>query len=64
MDFTDDQLLVNMRAVLFALQAKKPEKVKGKYFRAAFLKSTMGPRWRLFVDDIDPKNHRSIWHFL
>lgn len=48
--FTDEQLLQNFKALMNALQEKKPAGLKGKYFIAGFLKSTMGPRWKLNIE--------------
>jgi large subunit ribosomal protein L1 len=47
--FTDDQLLQNFKSLMVALQDKKPVGLKGKYFVAGFIKSTMGPRWKLNI---------------
>lgn len=46
-DFTDEQLLINLRELMNALSDRKPASLKGKYFIEAFVKSTMGPRWRI-----------------
>lgn len=47
--FTDEALLQNFKSLMFALQQKKPQGLKGKYFVGAFIKSTMGPRWKLNI---------------
>lgn len=47
-----------------ALSDRRPATLKGKYFIEAFLKSTMGPRWRINLDDIDPKQNKTIWPLL
>lgn len=39
---------------------KKPAAIKGKYFLSAYMKSTMGPRWKLKIDLIDPKHRQYI----
>lgn len=44
-----------------SLVEKKPQGLKGKYFTGAYIKSTMGPRWRLNLDDIDPRTNKHIW---
>jgi hypothetical protein len=44
-----------------ALSDRRPPTLKGKYLIDAFLKSTMGPRWRIRLDDIDPKSNKNIW---
>jgi len=48
--FTDEQLLQNFKSLMNALQDKRPLGLKGKYFIAGFIKSTMGPRWKLNID--------------
>jgi hypothetical protein len=30
----------------------------------AFIKTTMGPRWKLNIEEIDPKHRNSIWGFV
>lgn len=62
-DFTDEQLLVNFRELMNSLSDRRPATLKGKYFIEAFVKSTMGPRWRINLEDIDPKG-KSIWNLL
>lgn len=47
--FTDEQLLQNFKSLMNALQDKKPANLKGKYFIAGFIKTTMGPRWKLNI---------------
>jgi large subunit ribosomal protein L1 len=42
-NFSDDQLLENMRAALNALVKAKPASAKGRYIRSVTLSSTMGP---------------------
>lgn len=41
--FTSTQLLENLSAVLSSIKANKPASVKGNYFKAAHLTTTMGP---------------------
>lgn len=64
MDFSDEQLLENWRAVMKSLVDKRPPTLKGKYFTDAYLKSTMGPSWRINLVDIDPRTDKSIWGLL
>lgn len=45
----------NLKSLMSALVEKRPPAVKGVYFKAAFLKSTMGPRFRIDLETIDPK---------
>lgn len=47
-----------------ALSDRRPATLKGKYFIEAFVKSTMGPRWRINLGDIDPKANKNIWNLL
>jgi ribosomal protein L1 len=47
-----------------ALVDKKPATLKGKYFTEAYLKSTMGPRWKINLNDIDPRAKSSIWSLI
>ncbi len=47
-----------------AVSDRRPATLKGKYLIEAFLKSTMGPRWRINLNDIDPKSIKSIWNLL
>ena len=63
-DFTDEQLLVNLRELMKALSERRPGRLKGKYLVGAFMKSTMGPRWRINLNDIDPKGNKNIWGLL
>mgnify|MGYP002078904326 FL=1 len=39
----------NFKSLMNALHEKKPVGLKGKYFLNAFIKSTMGPRWKLNI---------------
>lgn len=48
--FTDEQLLQNFKSLMMALQDKKPAGLKGKYLIAGFIKTTMGPRWKLNIE--------------
>ncbi len=41
--FTSEQLLQNMQAVLASIKANKPQSVKGNYFKAVHLTTSMGP---------------------
>ena len=63
-DFTDEQLLINFRELMKALAERRPATLKGKYFTGAYLKSTMGPRWKINLNDIDPKANKNIWNLL
>jgi large subunit ribosomal protein L1 len=63
-DFTDEQLLTNFRELMKALVDRRPPTMKGKYFTHAYIKSTMGPSWKLNLVDIDPRTDKSIWSLL
>ena len=54
--FSETQLLDNMESLLKTLVEKRPAAIKGKYLVEAYLKSTMGPGWKLKTDLIDPKH--------
>ena len=41
--FTPSQLTQNIQAVLASIKSNKPQSVKGTYFRAAYLTTSMGP---------------------
>lgn len=64
LSFNDDQLLKNLESLTLAVHKKKPQSAKGKYFVSAFIKTTMGPRWKLNVEEIDPKSIKNIWSLL
>lgn len=59
--FTDDQLLINFKALMQSITDNKPKMIKRRFIRDAFMKSTMGPRWKLNIGEIDPKDKRTIW---
>ncbi len=64
LSFTDEQILLNFKSLMLSLAEKRPASLKGKYFKEAFLKTTMGPRWRIKLSYIDPKHHDNIWNLL
>ena len=64
MSFTDEQLLKNWQAVMKSLVDKRPPTTKGKYFTEAWVRSTMGPGWKINLVDIDPRTEKSIWTIL
>lgn len=45
--FTKEQLAENLEAILTSIRANKPSSVKGNYFKAAHLATTMGPSIKL-----------------
>lgn len=64
MSFSDEQLLENWRSVMKTLVDKRPPSLKGKYFTEAYIKSTMGPSWKINLTDIDPRTDKSMWGIL
>lgn len=50
--FTESKLLENIQAVLASIKANKPASVKGNYFKAVYLTTTMGPSVRLDLTNI------------
>ena len=55
LSFGEEKLNANLRSLMLALVACKPEKApKGKYFLKATLSSTMGPGIPIDVNTIDP----------
>ncbi|MDB5170738.1 MAG: Ribosomal protein [Candidatus Saccharibacteria bacterium] len=50
--FSEAQLLKNVQAVIASIKANKPQSVKGTYFRAAHLTTSMGPSISLELADI------------
>jgi large subunit ribosomal protein L1 len=46
-DFTDNQLLENLRALYNSIEKNRPSGVKGKYFKSLFICSTMGSSIKL-----------------
>ena len=46
-DFTNDQLIENLQALYNSIEKNRPAGVKGKYFKSAFICTTMGPSIKL-----------------
>jgi large subunit ribosomal protein L1 len=46
-DFTDLQLVENLKALYQSIEQNRPSGVKGKYFRSIFICTTMGPSLKL-----------------
>lgn len=49
-NFTTEDLLNNIKAVIEALKELKPESAKGKYIKNIYLTSTMGPSFLISLD--------------
>jgi large subunit ribosomal protein L1 len=46
-NFTDAQLLENLKALYKSIEQNRPSGVKGKYFKSLFITTTMGPSIKL-----------------
>jgi len=46
-DFTDSQLIENLKALYQSIEQNRPSGVKGKYFKSLFICTTMGPSIKL-----------------
>lgn len=46
-NFTENQLLENLKALYSSIEKNRPSGVKGKYFKSLFLCTTMGPSIKL-----------------
>jgi large subunit ribosomal protein L1 len=51
--FATDKLVENGQALLNAIMKVRPASAKGKYIRAAFLSTTMGPSVRLNLEEME-----------
>jgi large subunit ribosomal protein L1 len=49
-DFDNEELLNNVKAVIGAIKDNKPESVKGRYVDSIFLTSTMGRSFKISLD--------------
>lgn len=58
MNFTNEQLLDNIRSFMVAVSDCKPEGLKGKYILGVHLASTMGPSVKVDVASVDPTSAR------
>ncbi|CAG9319255.1 unnamed protein product [Blepharisma stoltei] len=58
--FTEEELKVNLRAFIAAVNSLRPAAVRGKLLKKAFIKSTQGPAWRLDIDTIDTNSAKCL----
>ncbi|MBR2140764.1 MAG: 50S ribosomal protein L1 [Rickettsiales bacterium] len=49
-DFSNSDLMSNIKAVIGAIKEAKPEVIKGKYIKSAYLSTTMGPSVAIDVE--------------
>lgn len=49
-NFSDEDLIANAKAVITAIKEAKPDAVKGKYIKSVFLSTTMGPSVAIDVE--------------
>lgn len=56
--FSSEALLGNIRSLMLAIAEVKPEGLKGKYLRGAYISSTMGPGVPIELPTVDPGNGR------
>jgi len=55
-DFEDEKIIENLKALMKSLIDKKPNNLKGTYFNTAYLSSTQGPGWKIKIETIDIRN--------
>jgi len=49
-NFTDEQLLENLKELYKSIEVNRPSGVKGKYFKSLFICTSMGPSLKLDLD--------------
>ena len=49
-NFTDEQLLENLKELYKSIEQNRPSGVKGKYFKSLFICTSMGPSLKLSLD--------------
>ena len=52
-NFSDEDLISNIKAIISAVKEAKPESIKGKYIKSVYLSTTMGPSVALDIDNIN-----------
>lgn len=52
-NFSDEDLISNVKAIVSAVKEAKPESIKGKYIKSVYLSTTMGSSVALDVDSVD-----------
>ncbi len=57
-NFTNEQLIDNVRSFMLAVSDAKPEGYKGKYLEKVTISSTMGPGVKVDLGTVDPSNAR------
>lgn len=62
--FTDEEFVGNFSTFMETINSKRNERFKGKFYLAAYLKSSEGPAFQLHPDLIDPRNHHYFMHNL
>ena len=53
--FPVESLLKNYMSVVQEINRLRPTSLKGKYIQSAYLKTTMGPAWRLAMEGVDAR---------
>jgi len=56
--FPTESILSNLRSLVLAINALKPDGLKGEFFRHATLSSTMGPGVHVDIGTLDPSKPR------
>lgn len=52
-NFSAEDLMANIKAIVNAVKEAKPEVIKGKYIKSVYLSTTMGPSVALNIDSVD-----------
>merc|ERR1711904_129271 len=50
--FSDEAIFANLKAAFESIEANKPSGAKGVYWRSLFIASSMGPGYRINVNNI------------